>query len=313
MSGPNVMPRSLRASKTCKSNPLRRAGLLLVALGACSWLVGGAAAGGAAPKASTKPKALTPFFKTLARVPAAGRDWRELIDRNSRFKLQVPADWVDVPAASYGDAYNVVAGEATPVQGFSANLNVVQQLVEETTTLKASMVEDVAKKMESGEQGIRFKVVERAFTPLGGKDCMLLGGVFDSRGRTLRSVQLRMVHRQVSYLFTFTSLEASYPSYEPLFARIMRTVVFERADGTWPTPPAVAHPSPAPLPSGKPAPGVRAVPTPSPGPGHSPSPVPSVSPLPGPSSAPSPSPSGVAPAGLPSASPVPAASTSPSR
>lgn len=216
----------------------------LQALGLLAWLCFGGSQAQAWAAPTALPKSPTPFYKSLARVPGPGREWHPLIDRYSRFKLSVPADWIEVPAANYGDAYNLVTGEAAPTQGFSANLNVVQQGVDDKTTLKASLLEPTAHQMESGEQGIRFRVVEKAFAPVGGKDCLLLGGVFEDHGRTLRALQMRFVHRQVSYLFTFTCLDATYPSYEPLFARIMHTLVFERADGSWPSPPPAVQPKP---------------------------------------------------------------------
>ena len=203
----------------------------------------------------------TPFFKTLARVPGPGPQWHQAVDRYGRFRLHLPPDWMEVAPESYGEACSLVAGEAVPTRGFSANLSVQMRQEEPGYSLKESMVGEIADMMESGQSSLGYRVVEKAYAPLGGKTCLLIGGRFRDHGRELRNLQLRVVYRGNSYLFTFTCLGELYAGYEPLFARMTRTLVFERPDGTWPEPPPVAAPKPAqpgsPAPAGSPTPAAK--------------------------------------------------------
>ncbi|MBM3463711.1 MAG: hypothetical protein FJX76_16555 [Armatimonadetes bacterium] len=211
------------------------------------------------------------FVKTLSRAPGAGRDWRTVLDRYGRFKLNIPVEWTEYPPEQYGDNYNLVVGENSARDGFTANFNVIFLEVPSDYKLTESMVSSLAKETLKSAQQYHYVVKDKAFTKLGGIPCVVLGGTLNVQGRHLRNLQIRIVHRQMNYLFTFTTLDKSYAQYEPLFARFARSLVFEREDGTWPSPP-LASPSPSPKPSPNPSSAASPAPTVTPSPSPSPQP-----------------------------------------
>ncbi|NDD27930.1 MAG: hypothetical protein EB084_06665 [Proteobacteria bacterium] len=186
-----------------------------------------------ATKASSAPDSVSwagTFLKTLSRVPEPGADWHPLRDRFGRYALAVPADWVEgtLPEDTQGLLYSLVAGEAQPRDGFNANMVVSQTQVPKSYTLKAAMAADMAKRMTAEMKPYKYAVKDRAFTRIDGLPCIIIGGTLEVDGRPLRNLQLRIAHREVSYLFTFTALEKTYAQFEPLFARVVRAIAFER-------------------------------------------------------------------------------------
>lgn len=231
----------------------------------------------AAPQHVAAPHHASPavkgtFLKTLARAPGPARDWRSVLDRYGRFQLYLPSDWVEQAPEGYGESFNLVVGEATPRDSFNANLIVTQQMGPEHLTVKAKDVDEAARKRVSDNKKYRYALKEKGLAKVGGVPCGILSGTMEMPGRTVRSTEVFTAYRGMFYIVTFTCLEKYHPQYEPLFARFLKSLVFERPDGTWPTP--SPEPSPSPKPSAKP------FPSPSPRPSARPSPSPSASPSP---------------------------------
>lgn len=186
------------------------------------------------PVAAAKPSGS--FFKTLARAPGPAPEWRAVEDRFGRFIIRLPDDWVEQEPESYGDSYNLVAGEAAPRDSFAANLIVTQQAAPDGYRLKPALVEALVRHQTKAMQQYGYAVRDRGFIKLDGIPCVVLGGTMTVNGRELRNLQLRIVYRGINYLMTFTSLNQHYPQYEPLFARLVHSLEFERPDGSWPSP-----------------------------------------------------------------------------
>lgn len=179
------------------------------------------------------------FLKTLERVPQAPQDWHPLRDRYGRYGMAVPAEWVEgtPPADQEGMLYSLVAGESTPRDNFSANVVISQTQAPSHFVMKPDMVTRLATQMATDMKDYKYVVRDKAFTQVDGVPCVIVGGTLEVDGKVLRNLQVRLVHRDVNYLITFTSLEKYYPQYEPLFARLVKTIAFEREQpGGSPTP-----------------------------------------------------------------------------
>ena len=215
------------------------------------------------------------FIRTLGRAPGAAADWQLVQDRFGRFLMAVPPDWAQLPSENFGDSYNVVAGDQTPRDGFSANLMITQENPPADLKIKAEYVPTLAREIGKQLKKYHYALRDQAFTRLDGVPCMVVGGTMEVQGRTLRSLQMRLLHRGVYYLVTFTSLERYYGQYEAVFARIARTLLFERPGQPLqsPIPGPEVTPMPSPSPSATPSPGA---------PPASPSPVPPAPPSPAP-------------------------------
>ena len=216
-----------------------------LALGAVLLTFGGAQATPAPkPTASHVPVTyLGTFLKTLSRAPDVTSEWHPLQDKYSRFNMAVPADWVEgtTPADQEGMLYALVAYEVQSREGFNANLIVSQTQAADGFVMKPSMVAAIADKMIADMKPYKFVVKDKAFAWIDGVPCVIIGGSMEIDGRKLRNLQLRMVYRGLNYLFTFTVLESQYAQCEPVFARQVKSLVFERE-----TPSPSSSPSDAP-------------------------------------------------------------------
>ena len=272
--------------KTCRLR-LVCSSLALVGLLACLLTISPSHASARKTGSNGKPALVNEgtFVKTLARVPGATATWQLVQDRFGRFAMALPPDWTQQPTDTYGESYNVVAGDSVPRDGFSANLQVTQEVPPEGFKINAHSVPVVAREVSRQLQKYTYVIKDQAFTRVDGIPCIVLGGAMTIQGRTLRNVQMRLIHRKVMYTVTFTSLERYYIQYEPVFARIAATMLFEREgvplQSPVPAPDPESTPSPAPSPSTLPSPQGAPSPTPSPTPSPSPSMPPSPAPSPG--------------------------------
>lgn len=217
--------------------------LLGLVLGTVLTTFGGAQAAPRSAPTHVPTSYLGTFIKTLAKAPDAASDWHPLQDKYSRFTMAMPADWAEgaTPVDQEGVLYAVVAYEAQPRDGFNANLIVSQTQAAEGFVMKASMVAAIADKMAADMKSYHFVVKDKAFAWIDGVPCVIIGGSMEIDGRKLRNLQLRMVHRGLNYLFTFTAPDSEYAKCEPMFARLVKSLAFERE-----TPTPAATPSGAP-------------------------------------------------------------------
>lgn len=230
--------------RTQTSHPLVST-LLGLVLGAVLLTFGGVHAAPKSAPSHAPTSYLGTFIKTLSKAPDAASDWHPLQDKYSRFTLAMPADWAEgvTPADQEGMLYAVVAYEVQPREGFNANLIVSQTQAAEGFVMKPSMVAAIADKMTADMKGYHFAVKDKAFAWIDGVACVIIGGSLEIDGRKLRNLQLRLVHRGLNYLFTFTAPDAEYAKCAPTFARIVKSLAFERET---PTPLATPSGSPSP-------------------------------------------------------------------
>jgi hypothetical protein len=228
------------------------------------------------------------FLKTLSRAPEAPSEWHPLQDKYGRFAIAVPADWTEgsAPPDQESMMYALVAGEIQGHDNFNANLVVSQTQAPPDFHMKASMVAPLAAQMARSMKAYHYVIKDKAFTTVDHVPCVIIGGTLEVDQRELRNLQVRLVHRGVNYLFTFTALDKYYGQYEPLFARLVKSIVFEREGG-------LPSPVPSPRPSAVPSTHPSAVPSPHPSavPSAHPAAVPSAHPSATPSAHPSATPS----------------------
>lgn len=204
----------------------------------------------AAPAVKTPPSPVSKtfsgtFLKTLSHATEADSDWRPLQDRFGRFQMAAPPSWAEgtCPADQQEMLYALVAFELQTRDGFNANLIVSQTQAAQGFVMKPAMANAIAEKMAVDMKAYHFEVKDKAFTTIDGIPCVIVGGTMAIDGRVLRNLQLRMVHRGLNYLFTFTALDKDYAQCEPMFARLTKSLAFERE-----APAATPTPSPSPSP-----------------------------------------------------------------
>lgn len=187
------------------------------------------------PPAGTVSYAGT-FIKALAKAPQHGEDWRIQTDRFGRFAVYAPGDWVEgtMPQDSEGMMYALVLGESQPHDGFAANLVVSQTQAPDDYRMTPAMLSELAAQTVEQMKPYHYVLHEKSFTAIDGVPSVIVGGTFENGGRALRNLQLRIALRGVNYLFTLTCPDTAYAQYEPLFAEMVKSAVFEKTPAASP-------------------------------------------------------------------------------
>ncbi len=254
------------------------------------------------------------FLKTLQRVPAPPDEWRKLTDMYDRFSIALPNDWVEgqLPDGGNGVVYSLCIGEGTARNNFHANLIVSMTQVPKTFHVTPALLPSLAQGMKKLMIGrhLRYVLEDEAFTHIASFPCAILGGTWTtSDGHILRNLQLRVAIDGFNYVMTFTALNHYYLEYEPLFARLIKSISFGPSASPNAGPSASPNASPSASPNASPSASPNAGPSASPN--ASPSASPNASPSASPNASPSASPN-ASPSASPNASPNASPDTTPS-